>query len=78
VPGGCAHCCESLERHSEMHYMASEYYTPSTAHGVRFDDPAIGIQWPLPVTVVSEQDRNWPLMQRQDFRPANVLQLADH
>src|SRR4051812_11628537 len=78
VPGGCAHGCESLERHSEMHYMASEYYTPSAAHGVRFDDPAIGIQWPLPVTVVSEQDRNWPLMQRQDFRPAAGLQLADH
>jgi dTDP-4-dehydrorhamnose 3,5-epimerase len=29
--------------------------------GVRFDDPAFGIAWPLPATVVSEQDRNWPL-----------------
>jgi len=64
VPEGCAHGYQTLEESTEMHYMASEYYTPSAARGVRFDDPAFGIRWPLPVAVVSEQDRNWPLVRQ--------------
>lgn len=61
VPEGCAHGYQTLEESTEMHYMTSAYYTPSAVRGVRFDDPAFHIKWPLPVTVVSEQDRNWPL-----------------
>ena len=33
------------------------------ATGVRFDDPAIGVRWPLAVTAASEQDRSWPLLE---------------
>jgi len=62
LPGNCAHGYQTLEADTEMHYMASEFYTPSAARGVRFDDPAFTVQWPLTVTVVSEQDRNWPLV----------------
>jgi dTDP-4-dehydrorhamnose 3,5-epimerase len=64
VPEGCAHGYQTLEESTEMHYMASEYYTPSAARGARFDDPAFGIQWPLGAMAVSEQDRNWPLVKR--------------
>jgi len=64
VPEGCGHGYQTLEEGTEMHYLASAYYTPSAATGMRFDDPAFNIQWPLPVTVVSDQDRNWPLVQR--------------
>jgi dTDP-4-dehydrorhamnose 3,5-epimerase len=63
VPENCAHGCQSLEKRSELLYMASEYYAPEAARGVRFDDPAFAIQWPLAATVVSEQDRNWPLVE---------------
>lgn len=78
VPGGCAHGCQSLGKNTEIHYMASEYYTPAAAHGIRFDDPAFGIAWPLPATVVSDQDRNWPLVQRsRDVADAGVA-LANH
>jgi dTDP-4-dehydrorhamnose 3,5-epimerase len=62
VPEHCAHGYQSLEDHTEIHYMASEFYTPNSARGVRFDDPEFGIQWPLAATVVSEQDRTWPLV----------------
>jgi dTDP-4-dehydrorhamnose 3,5-epimerase len=62
LPEGCAHGYQTLEDDTEMHYMASGVYTPSAARGVRFDDPAFGIGWPLPVTVISEQDRTWPLV----------------
>lgn len=63
VPEGCAHGCQAMEDDTEFHYMASSPYSPEHARGVRFDDPAFGIDWPLPVTVVSEQDRRWPLIE---------------
>lgn len=61
LPEQCAHGYQTLENCTEMYYMTSALYTPSAARGVRFDDPAFGIQWPLIATLVSEQDRNWPL-----------------
>jgi dTDP-4-dehydrorhamnose 3,5-epimerase len=64
VPELCAHGCQTLEENTEIYYMASAFYTPGTVRGVRFDDPAFGILWPLPVTVVSEQDSNWTLIDR--------------
>jgi dTDP-4-dehydrorhamnose 3,5-epimerase len=64
VPGHCAHGYQTLEACTEMYYMSSDFYTPSAVRGVRFDDPAFRIQWPLVATVVSEQDRNWPLVER--------------
>ncbi len=63
VPEGCGHGYQTLEDNTEMHYMTSAYYTASAVRGVRFDDPAFGIRWPLPVTVVSEQDRKWSLVE---------------
>ena len=62
LPEGCAHGYQTLEDNTEMHYMASAVYAPSAARGARFDDPAFQIQWPLPVTAISEQDRNWPFV----------------
>jgi dTDP-4-dehydrorhamnose 3,5-epimerase len=62
VPEVCAHGCQSLEDSTEIHYMASEFFTPTAARGVRFDDPAFAIQWPLLQTIVSDQDRSWPLV----------------
>lgn len=61
VPEGCAHGYQTLEDNTEMHYMSSHVYAPSAAQGFRFDDPAFGIRWPLAATLMSEQDRNWPL-----------------
>jgi dTDP-4-dehydrorhamnose 3,5-epimerase len=64
LPKGCAHGYQTLESNTEMHYMTSAFYTPSAVRGVRFDDPTFGIVWPLAVTEMSEQDRNWPLWKR--------------
>lgn len=65
VPEHCAHGYQTLEDYTEIYYMTSEFYAPSSVRGVRFDDPAFRIQWPLVATVVSEQDRNWPLIECQ-------------
>jgi dTDP-4-dehydrorhamnose 3,5-epimerase len=63
VPERCGHGYQTLEDGTEMYYMTSQFYTPSAARGARFNDPAFDIQWPLAPTVVSDQDRNWPLFQ---------------
>lgn len=62
VPEGCAHGYQTLQDSTDLYYMTSQYFTPSVAHGVRYDDPAFGIEWPLMPTAISGQDRNWPLL----------------
>jgi dTDP-4-dehydrorhamnose 3,5-epimerase len=60
IPGGVAHGFQSLEDDSEVFYQMSEFYHPDLARGVRYNDPAFGIKWKLPVAVVSERDRTFP------------------
>ena len=62
VPEGMAQGYITLQDNTEINYHTSEFFNVEAAAGVRFDDPVLGIQWPLAATVVSEQDRNWPLM----------------
>jgi dTDP-4-dehydrorhamnose 3,5-epimerase len=69
VPEQCAHGFQCIEENSEVMYLTSAFYAPESCSGARFDDPAFNIQWPLPVSAISEQDRNWPLMHRQSKAP---------
>jgi dTDP-4-dehydrorhamnose 3,5-epimerase len=69
VPGNCAHGYQTLEECTEMYYMTSAFYTPGAVRGVRFDDPAFHIEWPLPAIAVSEQDRSWPLFEGRRYAP---------
>jgi dTDP-4-dehydrorhamnose 3,5-epimerase len=61
IPPGCAHGYLTLEPDSDLFYMTSAAYDRASAGGVRFDDPAFGIRWQGPITLVSEADRTWPL-----------------
>ncbi|MEO5917522.1 MAG: dTDP-4-dehydrorhamnose 3,5-epimerase [Luteolibacter sp.] len=60
VPDLFAHGNQALTDDAELFYLMGGPYTPGFEKAVRFDDPAIGIEWPLPVTVVDDKDRNWP------------------
>ena len=60
VPQGFAHGFQSLCDDTEVGYLISTFHEPLAADGVRYDDPAFSIEWPLPVTVISEKDRAWP------------------
>lgn len=60
VPKGCAHGFQSLEDNTEVQYMISVAYQSEAPRGVRWDDPAFGIQWPLPVQSVAERDLSFP------------------
>lgn len=63
VPPGCAHGYQTLQDNSDVHYMTSAVYAPSAARGLRYDDPTVGIKWPLPPTILSDQDKRWPSLQ---------------
>jgi dTDP-4-dehydrorhamnose 3,5-epimerase len=59
VPEGFAHGYQTLTDDAEMLYQTSQFFASASARGVRFDDPAFGIEWPLPVSVISDPDRGW-------------------
>jgi len=61
VPELFAHGLQILEDNTEVFYQISEFYAPDQARGMRYDDPKLNIKWPLPVAVISEKDRQWPL-----------------
>ena len=62
IPPGCAHGFQTLSDDSEVFYQMSEFYHSESARGVRFDDPAFGIEWPLPNPIISARDRALPLV----------------
>jgi dTDP-4-dehydrorhamnose 3,5-epimerase len=60
VPGGFAHGFQCREDRSEVLYLMSDFYDSDLARGVRWDDPALGIPWPIPDPSLSERDRQLP------------------
>jgi len=62
VPEGFAHGFQTLSDDSEVLYQMSEFYHPELASGLRWDDPRLGIGWPLPHPMLSERDRSYPLL----------------
>lgn len=75
VPEHCAHGFQCIEDNSEAMYLTSAFYAPESCRGVRFDDPAVGIRWPLPVTAISKQDRGWPLL--EDLPNGHSVEIED-
>jgi dTDP-4-dehydrorhamnose 3,5-epimerase len=69
VPPGCAHGFQTLVDDTEVDYLVSQPYAPQSARGLRYDDPVLGIAWPLPVTRISAQDGSWPLLEPRGDRP---------
>ena len=59
VPERFAHGYQALTDNAEVFYQVSEFYAPGAERGIRYDDPAIRIEWPLPVTVISDKDASW-------------------
>ena len=61
LPEGFAHGFQTLMDNTEVFYQMSEFYHPECARGVRWDDPAFGVNWSLPVNVIVEKDNAYPL-----------------
>ena len=60
IPEGFAHGYLSLTPDAIVEYLISEFYAPHAGAGVRWDDPAFGIEWPATPQVMNERDRTWP------------------
>ena len=62
IPEGCAHGFQTLADDSEVFYQMSEFFVAEFSGGVRWDDTAFGIAWPLPVGLISDRDKGYPDM----------------
>ena len=62
IPAGVAHGYQTLTDETEFFYMTDDFYTPGHEKGVRYNDPALNITWPLPPHGVTERDQIWPLV----------------
>ncbi|HXF64618.1 MAG TPA: dTDP-4-dehydrorhamnose 3,5-epimerase [Caldilineaceae bacterium] len=60
VPEQFAHGFQTLTDNADVAYQVSEFYTPGAERGIRYNDPAFAVQWPLAVTVISQKDQSWP------------------
>ncbi len=65
IPEGFAHGFQTLEDDTELIYHHSDFYQPGVEGGIRYNDPALNISWPLPVQTISERDSNHPLFDHQ-------------
>lgn len=69
IPENFAHGFLTLEDNTEVFYQMSEFYAPSSARGLRWDDPLFAIFWPEPVSIISQKD--------QQFEDFNLVRLRD-
>jgi len=59
VPENFGHGFQTLTDDADALYQVSEFYTPGAERGIRYDDPTFKIEWPLPISVISDKDRSW-------------------
>lgn len=62
IPKRFAHGFQTLSANTELSYHHSSFFSPECSRGLRFDDPILGIKWPLSVGVISVRDQNYPPM----------------
>ena len=67
VPRGLAHGFQTLEDATEMDYEITPAYDPATARGIRWDDPALAIPWPVAAPVLSARDAELPVLAEADL-----------
>jgi dTDP-4-dehydrorhamnose 3,5-epimerase len=68
VPQLFAHGYQTLSDDTEIVYQVDEFYAPQHERGLRYDDPALGLRWPLPVGAISKKDASWPLLRSAPSR----------
>jgi dTDP-4-dehydrorhamnose 3,5-epimerase len=62
IPEGFAHGFQTLEDNSEVFYQMFSFFQPGAGDGLRWDDPHLGIRWPLDTVVMSDKDRSYPFL----------------
>jgi dTDP-4-dehydrorhamnose 3,5-epimerase len=66
VPERFAHGYQVLADKTETSYMVGEFYMPGCEGGLLYNDPKLGLRWPLPVSTISDKDQAWKLLSEQE------------
>jgi len=66
VPERFAHGYQALRDKTETSYQVGEFYTPGSEGGLMYNDPRLGLRWPLPVSAISEKDKSWQSLSEQE------------
>lgn len=66
IPKGFAHGMAALEDNTELEYLVDEFYSPECDRSIRYDDPQIGIEWPVDRPILSDKDQRAPLLRDSD------------
>lgn len=76
VPERFAHGYQALEDNTDTSYQVGEFYTPGTEGGLLFNDPRLGLEWPLPVSIISDKDRVWRTLDEQAAEIKQKMELV--
>ena len=68
IPKGCLHGFVALTDNVELSYKVDDFYSPENDRSIRFDDPEIGVEWGVDAPVLSEKDKNAPLLADSDVK----------
>jgi len=66
VPERFAHGYQVLRDDTETSYQVGEFYTPGSEGGLLYNDPRLGLEWPLPVSIISDKDQVWKRLEEQE------------
>jgi dTDP-4-dehydrorhamnose 3,5-epimerase len=66
VPERFGHGYQALRDKTETSYQVGEFYTPGTEGGLLYNDPKLGLEWPLPVSIISDKDKVWKPLSEQE------------
>ena len=64
IPPGCAHGFQTLEDDSDVFYQMTDVFAPDLGAGLRWNDPALGIDWPIDTPIMNDRDRDYPDLDR--------------
>jgi dTDP-4-dehydrorhamnose 3,5-epimerase len=76
IPPGIAHGFQTLRPRTEVQYQMTDFFAPDLGSGVRWNDPAFAIRWPLPAGTLSERDAAYPDFDRTGFEAELVRRRA--
>jgi dTDP-4-dehydrorhamnose 3,5-epimerase len=76
VPERFAHGYQALRDKTDTSYQVGEFYTPGTEGGLLYNDPRLGLEWPLPVSMISDKDRVWKPLDIQEGELKQKMELV--
>jgi dTDP-4-dehydrorhamnose 3,5-epimerase len=75
IPERFAHGYQVLCDTTETSYQVGEFYTPGSEGGLPYSDPRLGLKWPLPITIISDKDKQWKPLSEQEEQLRQLMSI---